>query len=303
VQDASQGHRTRQLSAQSSVPNADGGSPDSPPLDQSVIERWLADAEPGETVEVVVVPSTGSTNEDLLVECRRQQPPAALLRATDEQTAGRGRQRRLWLARPRSALLLSLAVPLPSLPAALPAVTLACGVALADHLIARGVPVRLKWPNDLLLAGRKLAGVLCELAVDPDGNATLVIGIGVNGWLSDDDRERIGQPAAALSEVVSPALLAGQREAWIAALATVVLRTARRFIEDSFAPWRGRFNELLEARGELVDIVDDGKVIISGRVVEVDTIGRLMLSTATGLRAISVGDVSVRRLEPNGNRP
>jgi BirA family biotin operon repressor/biotin-[acetyl-CoA-carboxylase] ligase len=257
----------------------------------------------GEPVEVVVVPTTGSTNEDLLVHCRRGGPTSVMLRATDEQTAGRGRQRRAWVARRRSALLFSLAVPLPSLPAALPAVTLACGVALADHLIAQGASVRVKWPNDLLLSGRKLAGVLCELAVDADGRATLVIGVGVNGWLTDDDRTRIGQPAAALSEAVTSALLASQRESWIAALAAVVLRTARRFAAEGFGPWHARFNELLEARGELVDVVDDGQVAASGRIVEVDTIGRLMLATASGQRAISVGDVSVRLVPPDRTSP
>ena len=288
------GQRTSQLSPESPAPPSPGGSPESPALDHSALERWLAEAELGEPVEVVVVPTTGSTNEDLLVHCRRHGPASVMLRATDEQTAGRGRQRRAWVARRRSALLFSLAVPLRSLPAALPAVTLACGAGLADHFIAHGASVRVKWPNDLLLSGRKLAGVLCELAVDPDGGATLVIGVGVNGWLNDDDRTRIGQPAAALSEAVSSALLASQRESWIAALAAVVLRTARRFTAEGFLPWRSRFNELLEARGELVDVVDDGQVVASGRIVEVDTIGRLMLATASGQRAISVGDVSVR---------
>jgi BirA family transcriptional regulator, biotin operon repressor / biotin---[acetyl-CoA-carboxylase] ligase len=269
-------------------------SPEPPPLDEAAIKGWLTDAELPEVVEVEVAAATGSTNEDLLVRCRRRRPDTVLLRAADEQTAGRGRQRRQWFARPRSALLFSVAVPLDTLPAALPAVTLACGAALADCLIARGAAVRLKWPNDVLLEGRKLAGVLCELAVDPDGNATLVVGVGVNGWLTEEDRARIGQPAAALAEVVSSPLLAGQREAWIAALGRVLLLTARQFSKEGFTPWRPRFNELLQGRGEAVDVVDDGTVVISGRIVEVDSIGRLMLTTADGLRAVSVGDVSLR---------
>ncbi|HQR72382.1 MAG TPA: biotin--[acetyl-CoA-carboxylase] ligase [Burkholderiaceae bacterium] len=282
------------MSPETSVPSAGSVPPESPPLASSAIERWLADANLDEPIEVRVVPSTGSTNEDLLAEGRRVRAAVVQLLAADEQTAGRGRQRRAWIARPRSALLFSLAVPLPALPAELPAVTLACGVALADHLIAQGAAVRLKWPNDLMLAGRKLGGVLCELAVEPDGLGTLVIGVGVNGWLTDDDRARIGQPAAALSEAVSPSLLAGQREAWIAALTAAVLRAVRRFAAEGFLPWRARFNELLDPRGELVDIIEDGQVLVSGRVVEVDDRGRLMLATPAGLRAISVGDVSLR---------
>lgn len=287
--------RTSPLSPDIPVPGTIHSGLESPPLAASAVEHWLADAALDEAVEVRVVSTTGSTNEDLLVDSRRGQPPSARLLATDEQTEGRGRQHRAWIARPRSALLFSLAVPLPSLPAALPAVTLACGAALADHFIAQGAAVRLKWPNDLLLSGRKLAGVLCELAVDPGGKATLVIGVGVNGWLTDEDRVRIGQPAAALSEAVSSPLLAGQREAWIAALGAAALRAARRFALEGFLPFRSRFNELLEAKGETVDIVDDGRVVASGRLVEVDTMGRLVLSTSGGLRAVSVGDVSLRR--------
>jgi BirA family biotin operon repressor/biotin-[acetyl-CoA-carboxylase] ligase len=156
------------------------------------------------------------------------------------------------------------------------------------------VPVALKWPNDLLLDGRKLAGILCELAVDADGHATLVVGVGINGCLGDADRAAIGQPAAALDECVPWPLLAAEREAWIAALSGVVLRTVRRFVGEGFTPWRMRFNELLDARGQRVDIVDDGRIIASGRVVDVDTIGRLMLATPNGSRSINVGDVSLR---------
>ena len=276
------------------APAAQASRPAAPPLATAVIERWVADAALPETLRVEVVASTGSTNEDLLVRARRRRPDGPLLLAADEQTAGRGRQQRRWVARPRTALLFSLSVPLAGLPAALPAVTLACGVALADYLIGRAVPVRLKWPNDLLLDGRKLAGVLCELAVDADGHATLVVGVGINGGLNDADRAAIGQPAAALEECVPWPLLAAEREAWIAALAGVVLLTVRRFAGEGFTPWRKRFNELLDARGQRVDIVDDGHIVASGRVVEVDTIGRRMLATAGGSRSINVGDVSLR---------
>lgn len=275
-------------------PAAQAGRLEAPPLATAVIERWVVDAGLPESLQVEVVARTGSTNEDLLVQARRRRPDRPQLLATDEQTAGRGRQQRRWVIPPRTALLFSVSVPLAGLPAALPAVTLACGVALADYFIGRDVTVALKWPNDLLLAGRKLGGILCELAVDADGHATLVVGVGINGCLSDADRAAIGQPAAALEEQVPWPLLAAEREAWIAALAGVVLLTVRRFVSEGFIPWRTRFNELLEARGQQVDIVDDGRIVASGRVVEVDTIGRLMLATADGSRSINVGDVSLR---------
>jgi BirA family biotin operon repressor/biotin-[acetyl-CoA-carboxylase] ligase len=265
-----------------------------PPLAAAAIERWLEDSGTNAPIEVEVVAETGSTNEDLLVRCRREQPPAPVLRAADHQTEGRGRRRRLWIAPPRAALLFSLAVPLHSLSAALPAITLASGVALAEVLQRRGVPVTLKWPNDLMYQGRKLGGILCELAVDPGGRATLVIGVGLNGWLDADARAAIGQPAAALTDVVAPALLAAEREAWIAQMAAALRAAAGNCLSDGFAPVRDRYNALLQSRGDLVDVVDQGEVLASGRVLEVDTHGRLLLATDTGTRAISVGDVSLR---------
>ena len=137
-----------------------------------------------EPVEADVQPNVGSTNQELLLRYRLRRPATAQLLAADEQTAGRGRQRRPWVARPRTALLFSLAVPLPELLPSLPAIAPACGAALADQLIERGIEARLKWPNDLLLDGRKLGGILCELAVDADGQSTLVIGVQINVLLT-----------------------------------------------------------------------------------------------------------------------
>lgn len=281
-----------------SAPPSLNGRIDPPPLAVASLERWFADSVANAATQVEVVAVTGSTNEDLLIRCRQRQPQVPLLRAADHQTEGRGRRQRAWIARPRTALLFSLAVPLASLAAALPAITLASGVALAEYLSQRGVPVTLKWPNDLLYEGRKLGGILCELAVDGDGRTTLVIGVGINGWLDAEERRAIAQPAAALAEVVAPSLLATEREAWIARLASAVLTAVHDYLGNGFAPLRDRYNALLHSRGETVDIVDAGAIVASGKVVEVDAAGRLVLATAAGTRAINVGDVSLRQGVP-----
>lgn len=267
---------------------------DSPALSAQAIEGWLVDSGFARTVTVEAVASTGSTNDDLMKRARTAQPPQPIVRATDHQTAGRGRLRRPWVARERTAILFSVALPLPTLPAGLPAITLACGVGIADCLATRGVQVELKWPNDVRIAGRKLAGTLSELAVDADGRPTLVIGVGLNGWLDRDDRAGIDQPAAALSDVLAAAEVAAEREAWIGRLAGEILVTAERFIAEGFAPFRPRFNALLESRGQMVDIVDGAEAVASGRLLEADALGRLLVETEAGTRAISVGDVSVR---------
>lgn len=267
---------------------------DSPALSARAIEGWLIDAGFARPVIVEAVTSTGSTNDDLLARARIAQPQHPIVRATDHQTAGRGRLRRPWVARERTAMLFSVALPLHSLPAALPAITLACGVGIAEFLDSRGVPVELKWPNDVRIGGCKLAGTLSELAVDGDGRSTLVIGVGVNGWLDAHDRASIDQPAVALSDFLAMAEVAAEREAWIGRLAGVILDTVERFIAEGFAPFRARFNALLESRGSIVGIVDGGDSVVSGRLLEADALGRLLVQTDAGTRAISVGDVSVR---------
>ena len=148
---------------------------------------------------------------------------------------------------------------------------------------------------------RKLGGILCELAVDADGQSTLVIGVGINVLLTADDRAHIGQPAAALADVLPARMLAGEREAWIAALATTLCSRSCAASRQRALPRRQRCNALLQARGAMVDIIDDGRTTASGRILEVDAAGRLVLETASGPRSIQLGDVSVRHTLESGD--
>ena len=137
-------------------------------------------------------------------------------------------------------------------PAAASAVTLACGIAVAETLRQRGIEAKLKWPNDLLLLGRKLGGILTELAFDPQGRASLVVGVGVNLCLDPETRVSIDQPAAALDERVPEGRLASEREAWIAQLARAVLEAIERFEREGFVPFRSRFEGLSATVGRQV---------------------------------------------------
>jgi BirA family transcriptional regulator, biotin operon repressor / biotin---[acetyl-CoA-carboxylase] ligase len=128
---------------------------------------------------IEAVDVTGSTNADLLARARAERIDRPVLRATLSQTDGRGRRGRSWRAPHGAGLWFSLAMPIGTqVPAS--GLTLACGVALAAEFNALRAPVRLKWPNDLLLDGRKLGGILTEVAIDPSGSTTLVIGVGLN---------------------------------------------------------------------------------------------------------------------------
>ena len=245
------------------------------------------------TVEAVA--ATVSTNEDLVTRARAHQPARCLLRAADFQSAGRGRKQRTWHAAAGGALLFSVAIPLAATSHSLPPVTLACGVALAECLRGRGISVRLKWPNDIRIGGRKLGGILTELVSDRSGSQTLVVGVGINLLLDDDVRSKIKQPAIALDELGPAAQQT--REQWIGELGSAIFSASVQFLNAGFDPFRARFNRLLESRGELVDVSHDvaGTPPLSGRVIEVDNDGRLVIEAEGQRHTISVGDVSVRR--------
>lgn len=243
--------------------------------------------------EVECVVRTGSTNADLLGRFRAAAPARPLVRAALEQDAGRGRHGRAWLTAPGAALLFSIGIALRSGRVVDSAVSLAVGLAAAEAL-ALEAPVQVKWPNDLFLGGRKLAGVLCELALDGDGQRTLVAGIGINLTLSDDARRAIGQPVAALDEAVALALLAAQREALIGRIATAACAAVTEVDQHGFAPLRARFLARFALLGREVDLLEAGARVATGVAVDIDTSGRLMLLTDTGTRSFAAGELSLR---------
>ncbi len=262
--------------------------PTAAPLHAPTLEAAL----PGVLVETVV--STGSTNADLLERARIAAPAQPVLRAAWTQTAGRGRLGRKWFAAPGSALLFSLALPLAPARARSAAVTLVCGVAVAEVLRDAGVPVQLKWPNDVLLAGRKLAGILTELAVDPRGARTLVVGVGVNLWFDEATVAAIGRPVATLDECLAREHLAQSRETWIARLARALRAAVPEFVAHGFAPFQPRFNRLFAYAGRQIELVEHGALVAQGEAQGVDADGHLMLATAAGVRAFGVGELTLR---------
>ncbi len=241
-------------------------------------------------VAIEVVAQTGSTNADLLAKVDRLSQPT--LRVAEMQSAGRGRAGRSWLSAAGVSLTFSLAWrierPLPQL-LGLP---LAIGVALAEALAQFGIDVRLKWPNDVLLAGDKLAGILIETANDKASggqHSWAVIGIGLNLALPDDLARRIGRPAAGL-----PALAGHDRNQLLAALLNRLAETLQLFEQQGLAAFVTRWNSLHAYAGQQVLILDGGVVLHEGIATGVDTTGRLLLSTAHGQVAVMAGDVSLR---------
>lgn len=129
------------------------------------------------------LPSTGSTNDEAAAWARAGAPAGAVVVA-DEQTKGRGRLGRRWHSPPGESLYFSVVLRPPLPPHRVPPLTLAAGVAVAEALVEALAPSpaspALKWPNDVLVDGKKVAGILTEMSADLDRVHHLVVGIGVN---------------------------------------------------------------------------------------------------------------------------
>jgi BirA family biotin operon repressor/biotin-[acetyl-CoA-carboxylase] ligase len=250
-------------------------------------QRIAALSSAGMAVEVV--PETGSTNADLLARAPSLEAPLLLI--AEHQTAGRGRAGRSWLSAPGHSLTFSLAWRFEVGLQALTGLPLAVGTALAETLGRLGQPVQLKWPNDLLKDGDKLAGILVETqaVAGANGATWAIVGIGLNLAMPDELEARIGRAVAAV-----PWLARMDRDTLMAAVLDGLAQALREFAHKGFAAFSARWNLLHAYQGQLVTIVDRGEVLHEGLAAGVDDDGRLLLDTEQGRMAIVAGDVSLR---------
>jgi BirA family biotin operon repressor/biotin-[acetyl-CoA-carboxylase] ligase len=238
-------------------------------------------------VAVDVVAQTGSTNVDLLARVAQLTDP--LLLVAEHQSAGRGRAGRSWLSSPEGSLTFSLAWRFDGGPQSLLGLPLAVGVALAETLGTLGQQVHLKWPNDLLKDGDKLAGILIETQSAPGGGTWTVIGIGLNLLMPDEMEAQLGRSAAGM-----PWLARMDRDALVAALLDGLADALREFAVRGFAAFSARWNLRHAWQGETVVLLDQGIVLHEGRAAGVDDSGRLLLDTSDGRITVMAGDVSLR---------
>jgi len=251
--------------------------------------------------DLTVRAETGSTNSDLLAAARAGAPEGTVL-AAEVQTAGRGRLDRRWICPPRAALSFSVLLRPDGVPAVARGwIPLLAGVAVAAGLRAQaGLDARLKWPNDVLVGGAKIAGILAEQAGD-----AIVLGTGIN---VTSRRSELPVPHAT-SVVLAGAVpdrqqllvaVLGELETWyrrwVAAVAAgppVVAGTVLAGTVPGGDPagLRAEYLRLSATVGQQVRVSMPGGKLVSGRAGDVDATGRLVVGTASGPVPVSAGDV------------
>ena len=265
-----------------------GGAPPRPPLDAAALNASLV--RPGGLWrEIRVTAETGSTNADLLREARAGAAEGLVLVA-ETQTAGRGRLGRSWSSPPRAALACSVLLrPVAVPPAARAWLPLLTGIAVAAALRAEaGVAAGLKWPNDVLVADRKIAGILAEAHGD-----AIVVGIGLNVTLTAAELPVPGATSLLLegAACLDRGAAAGGR----------AHRAGRPVRDLGRRPWpragpgagglRAEYLRWCVTVGREIRVELPAGPPLTGTAADVDETGRLAVRTGSGTTLVGAGDV------------
>jgi BirA family transcriptional regulator, biotin operon repressor / biotin---[acetyl-CoA-carboxylase] ligase len=234
--------------------------------------------------QVIRVAETGSTNVDLTAMAHDGAAEGTVLLA-DHQTAGRGRLGRAWQAPPGTGLAVSVLLRPVEVPASRwPWVPLLMGVCVVDALRSYpGVETALKWPNDVLLGGAKLAGLLIE-RIETRAGPAAVAGVGLNLTAAPEDSASLaaGGHATAERDGVLDALLASLDHRY---------RAWRRAGGDPRAGLASAYRGVCETLGLEVRAELPGRAAVEGRAIDVDDLGRLVIRTVSGEEAVGAGDI------------
>lgn len=248
--------------------------------------------------EIRYFDSVGSTNNEALAWATSDAEDLSLVIA-DEQTAGRGRLDRKWYTPKGTALAFSLILrPTAAEKEHLTRMVGLAALAIADALRTRALPAEIKWPNDVLLNGRKVAGILVESVWAGEDVGYLIIGIGINVLKAAVPSEELLQfPATSLEESLGPYV---ERERILHDILAGIIAFRPHIGTNSFlASWE----KALAFRGEQVQVEagpehgrrDGNGALITGKLLGLEPDGSLRLSGEQGKPVtVRFGDVRLR---------
>lgn len=228
-----------------------------------------------------------STNNDLLQRAGSSGFHGAVSLA-EQQLAGKGRRGKQWVSPFGKNIYMSIGWQFRTPVAALGGLSLVAGMSVVDSLRGLGVTdVGLKWPNDVILARGKLAGILVEVVPGRDV-VNVVLGIGINLALSAVDARSIDQPWSVVPEPVR-----SSRNEIVSVLLNHLVPALQAFEASGFEPCSAAWPQYNQYRGQAVE-VRLGERVIHGVDHGIDASGQLLLLTKDGVQSFNAGEVSLR---------
>ena len=259
------------------------------PLERLDAARIAAALAPATRVQVLI--RTDSTNTQMLAADPACDPQVLF---AESQTQGRGRRGRDWVSPFGANLYCSIGWTFAAWPARLTALPLAIAVALARVVAEVGLPeVGIKWPNDLHVGGRKLAGILIEPRGEAGGSCRVVVGVGLNVAMSAQQASAVTQPWISLGEALAAVgKPLPSRNTLAAALARELTTALGHFALHGFSPFAAEWQRRDVLRDQAVRI--EATPSFEGIARGVDGDGGLIVETSSGRQLVHAGDVSVR---------
>jgi len=238
-----------------------------------------------------ILDQVDSTNHLAMVEAQAGAGRGYTVTA-EQQTAGRGRRGRAWVSPFGRNIYSSTVWEFDGGAAALEGLSLAVGVAAVKALRAVGLAdAQLKWPNDVVWHGRKLAGILLEMTGDASGRCQVTVGVGINvAMTGSHSAESINQPWV---DVQSAAGIAVSRNELLGRLLSELLPMLAQFEQAGFSRFRQQWLELDCMAGKAVT-VHLGEEVVAGIAAGVDEGGALLVDTPSGRQSFRGGEVSLR---------
>jgi BirA family biotin operon repressor/biotin-[acetyl-CoA-carboxylase] ligase len=262
-------------------------------LDSAKILAHLGDENRALISRLEIHDQIDSTNT-YLSGLARQNAPSGHVCLAERQIAGKGRRGRQWISPYGSNILLSILWRFQQGPAALSALSLAIGVAVIRALRRHGIDhAGLKWPNDIYSEGKKLGGILIEVAGENEGPCYAVTGLGLNLFLPEEEAEAIDQPWIDLSRIAGGRRIGRNRLA--GELISQILAVLTGFEQIGIAAYLDEWREYDCLRGEWASVFI-GTQQFEGTLEGIDAQGFLLMRDAEDrLRAFASGEVSFRR--------
>jgi len=234
--------------------------------------------------------STRSTN-DLAVHYAENGAPEGTVVTAEHQTKGRGRLGRSWHSPAHLGIYFSVILRPAFRPEEAPGLSLVAALALAETLVPRDAGhVQIKWPNDILINGRKVAGILTELAADRNKITHVIVGVGINvNQRAGDFPPDLRATATSLRRELKHKV---DRLELLRAFLLNLERGYDRYLKFRLKYAHARLRRLSSLLGQTVTVAS-GRSHQTGIVKDIDAHGRLVLQTAAGLEYVTAGEVAV----------
>ena len=261
-------------------------------LSRTAIFDYLSSVDPRPSCRLKILSVVDSTNR-YAREQAANHASSGLVVLAEKQTAGRGRRGKVWVSPLASNIYMSVVWDFSGAGDTLKGLSLAIGVAVRRALLKLGVAdIKLKWPNDIFVNGKKLGGILLEMIGDPSAECSVIVGIGINVLMSESSAEEIDQDWIDLQRASSVTI---SRNELVACLIIETFEVLGNFQRSGFSVYRSEWQAADLLKNQSGTISKD-RESVSGIVLGVDNSGSLRMQLSNGEEQRFIGgELSLRK--------